>query len=204
MTEPALATRRGARLRCLTAAVVAAALIVGAGTPAGAGNGRHLVKVVNKVDGSHRVKTDLQVTRIRSSHVAPQNGALALASCTDCRTVAVAVQVALVSGDASTVVPVNESVALNVECLRCATAAFAFQIVRSTPAPISLSEDAEEAIEDLEVRIEEVAQSDLDFDSMKHELNAIDDELERLIDAEIARAGQPAGGHDDEDSHTED
>ena len=62
-----------------------------------------------------------------------KNEAYAFASCTDCRTVAVAFQVVLVAGQVDVVVPQNLSGALNYACVRCVTQALATQLVVSVP-----------------------------------------------------------------------
>ena len=58
-----------------------------------------------------------------------RNEAYALASCTNCTTVAVAFQVVLVVGQSDTVAPVNVAVAANGGCLACQTTALAIQLV---------------------------------------------------------------------------
>jgi len=55
--------------------------------------------------------------------------AVAYSSCTDCRTVAVAVQVVLVSGDPDEVGPQNVSLTLNYDCAECESLAAAYQVV---------------------------------------------------------------------------
>lgn len=68
------------------------------------------------------------------------NEAWALASCADCTTVAVAVQVVLVIGGSPVVVPVNAAVAANDQCLRCTTTAIAVQLV------VTLTEEPSAAV----------------------------------------------------------
>ena len=58
-----------------------------------------------------------------------RNEAYALASCTDCVTVAVAFQVVLIIGQSDAIAPVNAAVAGNSGCLRCTTTALAMQLV---------------------------------------------------------------------------
>ena len=58
-----------------------------------------------------------------------RNEAYALASCTDCTTVAVAFQVVLVIGQSDAVAPVNVAVAANGGCVRCTTTALARQLL---------------------------------------------------------------------------
>jgi putative peptide zinc metalloprotease protein len=60
-----------------------------------------------------------------------RNQAYALASCTDCTTVAVAFQVVLMVGEPDEVAPVNEAVAVNHTCVRCSTTAISMQTALS-------------------------------------------------------------------------
>ena len=69
------------------------------------------------------------VTVTDGADVTDVNSAFALASCSDCTTVAVSFQVVLVVGSSSVAAPVNTAVAANDGCLRCVTAALAVQLV---------------------------------------------------------------------------
>ena len=72
-----------------------------------------------------------------------KNEAYAFASCTDCRTVAVAFQVVLVAGQVDVVVPQNLSGALNYACVRCVTQALATQLVVSVPGALTDAQNAQ-------------------------------------------------------------
>jgi putative peptide zinc metalloprotease protein len=90
---------------------------------------------VNTVDGS--VRYDVSFSLVwADDDVLSTNEAYALASCRDCRTVAVAFQVVLVLGSVDVVVPQNHAVAANYNCLECVTFALATQLVVSVPAPL--------------------------------------------------------------------
>lgn len=85
---------------------------------------------VNDTDGS--VVYDVAyalVTITDGDAVTNTNSAYALASCTDCTTVAVSFQVVLIIGQSDVVVPVNTAVAANSGCIRCVTNALAVQLV---------------------------------------------------------------------------
>ena len=69
------------------------------------------------------------VTVTDGAPVTNVNDAWALASCTDCTTVAVSFQVVLVVGQSNVVTPVNAAVAANGNCVRCLTTAMAVQLV---------------------------------------------------------------------------
>jgi putative peptide zinc metalloprotease protein len=66
-----------------------------------------------------------------------RNEAYALASCRDCRTVAVAFQVVLLVGSVDVVVPQNLAAAVNYACVECVTYALATQLVVTLDGPLS-------------------------------------------------------------------
>jgi putative peptide zinc metalloprotease protein len=90
---------------------------------------------VNTVDGSERYDVSFSLVWA-DDDVFSTNEAYALASCRDCRTVAVAFQVVLVLGSVDVVVPQNHAVAANYNCLDCVTYALATQLVVSAPGPL--------------------------------------------------------------------
>ncbi len=110
--------------------------------PPGAGDNQALA--VNTEDGSVRYDVAFALVWADGDTVLDRNEAYALASCSDCRTVAVAFQVVLVVGQADVVVPQNAAVAVNYACVRCVTQALATQLVVTLPA--SLSPDAEQQL----------------------------------------------------------
>ena len=73
--------------------------------------------VENTKDGSSLFKLAFQVRSItQAATVAPGNAAVAIASCTNCQTVAIAVQVVFVVGSPATFAPENAAVAVNTDC----------------------------------------------------------------------------------------
>jgi putative peptide zinc metalloprotease protein len=94
---------------------------------------------VNTKDGSSVFKLAFSVKKVSGDTVSPTNTAVAYASCADCRTVAVAIQVVLVESDATTVAPTNLAIAINDQCTDCETLALAYQYVFGTGEPIKLT-----------------------------------------------------------------
>ena len=84
--------------------------------------------VVNHNDNSYRYAITLKVVQIASDVVTPQNAAVAVASCTDCQTVAISLEGVLVYGDPSVFAPTNLALAYNENCTNCATLAAAYQM----------------------------------------------------------------------------
>jgi putative peptide zinc metalloprotease protein len=93
------------------------------------GGSRNVVTVLNTRDGRFRAEGKAELDRVRGDEVTPTNYAEARASCTDCQTFAVALQVAIYRRGANMVAPVNRALAVNENCTRCVTFARAIQYV---------------------------------------------------------------------------
>ena len=108
------------------------------------GGGHNVVEVTNHTDGRFEARGRVQVDRIDSPDVAPVNLAHAEASCTDCQTIAVAIQVSVYRRGARSVTPQNAAVAINVHCTRCVTVARAIQYVIPVDDPHDLPHRVDE------------------------------------------------------------
>ena len=97
------------------------------------GEGDNQALAVNTTDGSTVYDVAFALVWADQDTVLNKNEAYAFASCTGCRTVAVAFQVVLIVGSADVVVPQNLSGALNYACVECVTAAVAKQLVVTVP-----------------------------------------------------------------------
>jgi putative peptide zinc metalloprotease protein len=90
---------------------------------------------INTKDGSSLFKFAFAIKRVAGEVVDNQNAAVAYASCEDCRTTAISIQIVLVSGSPSTVVPENYSISINENCTLCQTFSAAFQFVIGVEDP---------------------------------------------------------------------
>lgn len=101
--------------------------------------GDNVVVAVNTVDGTSVYEYAAELTWLEDTDLLDErNRAVALASCRDCATRAVAMHVVVSVGSPDIVVPENSAVALNYECESCATDAVAVQLVltlEEAPAP---------------------------------------------------------------------
>jgi hypothetical protein len=113
---------------------------------AGGGGAKNIVRLVNKQDSRLRIKGNIQLNRIPGPTAAPGNVAFSYGSCSDCQTLTVALQINLISRSASVVTPENGAVALNYQCTRCLTAAWALQYVISVDDPTQVPPDVSELI----------------------------------------------------------
>src|SRR4051812_48305661 len=88
---------------------------------------KNIVQVRNLTDGALRVDGRVQLGRIPGSGAGPGNIASAFSSCTDCQTLAVALQINLFTPTATVFTPQNAAVAANGGCNACETVAYAAQ-----------------------------------------------------------------------------
>jgi putative peptide zinc metalloprotease protein len=105
------------------------------------GGGKNIVQVSNKQDGRLLVDGRVQLNTIPAPRVAPVNIASAFSSCTDCQTVALALQVDLYQSGATFFTPQDAAVAVNYACTRCVTIAIAKQWVIPVDDPTNPPQD---------------------------------------------------------------
>ncbi len=158
----------------------------------GAGGADNIVSVQNQTNSSLAARAKTSVAHDPGPTVANVNQAYAHASCTDCRTVAVAVQVVLVEGPTTDFRPTNVALALNENCLRCATFAFARQEVLSPGRHIEISDPAQRAIKQIQAQVSRVASSSETFPQMTADLDNLTQQLVAVVQGEVQRSGTPA------------
>jgi putative peptide zinc metalloprotease protein len=177
--------------RTLIAVISLVTLAFGLAAPAGADDGAdNLVQVRNTQDLATRTRARAVVSENRNPDVTNGNGAVARATCTDCRTVAAAIQVVVVeSASVTNYRPENAAVALNESCTRCATFAYARQVVLTPYRDIRIGDRAEGQIEAISREASRVAASDEDFPTMSADLDRLTERLVAVVQAEIDRVG---------------
>jgi hypothetical protein len=87
------------------------------------------VRLVNKKDGAFLARSAISLHRSSTPNVEPKNIAVAEGQCTDCATMAIALQVFLYQRGAPNIQPQNIALAVNNACTRCITIARAIQYV---------------------------------------------------------------------------
>jgi hypothetical protein len=90
---------------------------------------RSQVMAENTDDNRFMARASIKFRKLKGDDIGPVNIAFAQAKCTDCQTIAVAVQVVVYKRGASNVHPQNVALAANVGCTRCVTIARAIQYV---------------------------------------------------------------------------
>jgi hypothetical protein len=122
----------------------------------GGSGSKQVVKLNNRVDGRLRVKGDIELNILRGDRVTPLNLAQARAECVGCSTFAVALQLDIYKRGADVVAPVNRSIALNEQCLRCITVARAIQYVIPVDDPEQIPERVDGLIRELDRELQDI------------------------------------------------
>ena len=118
---------------------------------------RNVVIVQNRTDGRLRMRGSIQLNRITSSNASPLNMARAYSSCTDCSTLAIAMQLNLISRSTHVASPQNYAVAINYKCTRCHTIAFALQYTFSVDDPRAVPSDVQRLIREMDRELNAIA-----------------------------------------------
>lgn len=109
--------------------------------PNGGGGGKNIVQVINQQDGEMKIDGKVQLNRIPESNAAPVDLASAYSSCANCQTLAVALQINLISKSATYIHPQNAAVAVNYQCTNCHTIAYAWQYNMTVDDPTAVPND---------------------------------------------------------------
>jgi putative peptide zinc metalloprotease protein len=186
-------------MRRLAAVALAAGLAFVAlpTAPAVADDGNNIVSVVNTKDGASLFRMVFDIRRVTGDVVDNGNAAIAYASCTDCKTVAIAIQIVFVTGNPSTIAPENVAIAINESCTACETLASAYQFVISTGGPVTFTKAGWRRLHEIRKGLERLRKGDLPITEIQRRLDALMDELGDVLRTELVPVDQE-GDHDDE------
>jgi hypothetical protein len=108
------------------------------------------VRLVNKKDQGFLARSAISLHRSSTPNVQPKNIAVAEGQCTDCATMAIALQVFLYQRGAPNIQPQNIAIAVNNACTRCITIARAIQYVIPVDDMGAVPEDIRNLMRDME------------------------------------------------------
>ena len=147
---------------------------------------------VNTKDSSSVFRLAFSINRVARDVVDSTNAAVAVASCTECKTVALAIQVVLITGDASVVTPTNVALAFNIECTACETLASAYQYVFDTDgAQVHFTPTGNQRLAEIRHELRQLRHSDLGVVEIQSRVDALMNELSVVLRDELVVAGRP-------------
>lgn len=179
-------------MRRIALALVVAATLVPLQTVTASAQSDSAV-AVNKHDGKSVFKLAFHVRRTMDSDVDAQNAAVAYASCEECRTVAVSIQVVLAQDEVDSANPENVAIAINDQCSECETLAAAYQFVFGTGEPMKFTPEGKRRLADIRRRLHELQKrDDLTLDQLAEEIAKLAAETAEVVDTELVPRGKPA------------
>jgi len=175
------------RISLVPLLAVACALTPSGAQAAPAAHHDNVASAVAETDGSHVADFAWGISRQRGGDVDQLNSAQATARCTDCGARAIAFQIVLASG-AGTVIPRNESVALNVECTRCEVAAEARQFVRVYPQPMRLTAAGMAGLAGVRQDLRSLTEQNLSLAELHQAIEQDEARVTAILDSELVPA----------------
>jgi putative peptide zinc metalloprotease protein len=144
-------------VRKLLASLLALPLALQPAPAAAAGGPSNIVIAMNHSDGRLVVQGNIGLSREPGAIAAPLNFAMAYSSCTDCRTIAVALQLNFATTDAHLITPQNGATATNANCTHCATVAIADQVFYTVDDPTQIPPGVQDSILQLDAALREIS-----------------------------------------------
>lgn len=171
--------------------------------PVAAASGDNAAVAVNTKDGAAVFRLAFSIKKVAGDVVDNANGAVAYASCNECRTIALAIQIVLVTGDPEVVTPENVAIAINENCTSCETLASAYQFVLGTDEEaVRFSPDGQKAINDIRKELRELGKSGLPVDEIQARVKQLMVRLGAVLKTELETVGKPPEnrGHEGTDT----
>jgi putative peptide zinc metalloprotease protein len=148
-------------------------------------SGSNVAVADNTIGGGRVVRVAFDLAWFGGPVVDPVNAAIAVASCTSCTTVAIAIQAVVVFGQPRVFMPTNVSVALNEACTDCQTLASAYQDVIQVSAPVHLSAAGREQVEAVGRALAALAESKLPIVEIQQRADALHRDLVATLGTEL-------------------
>jgi putative peptide zinc metalloprotease protein len=189
-------------MRRLTTILAALALALGlaVGAPASAHADNSAV-TINTKDGSSVFKFAFAIRHVMGDVVDETNSAVSYASCTDCTTTAIAIEIVLVDGSPSTFTPTNQAIAINYQCNLCNTFAAAYQFVIQGTGPMHFTADALKQMEEIRKAIRRLQDQTLSPFELQAALDPLIAQLKDVLATGLVSGPPPDGSEgDNEDS----
>ena len=181
--------------RRIFAVVATAVLAVGlAGArpaTASAQGGDNTAIAVNTKDGSTIFKVAFAIRHVMSDVVDQSNAAVAYASCTDCTTVAIAIEIVLVESNPTVVTPTNLALAYNELCSLCVTVADAIQFVEGTGGVVHFDAEGNQILAQIKRELEELKHENLTLAELQARIEQIRAQIIDVLEHHLVPAGKP-------------
>lgn len=156
--------------------------------------GANTAIAINTKDGSSVFKLAFAIRHVMNGVVDQANAAVAVASCTDCTTIAVAIEIVLVESNASVVTPTNVALAFNDQCVLCVTAAQAYQFVLGTGGPVHFDAEGNRILNEIRHELHDLKKADVTLAELQARLDAIANQIRDVLANHLVPAGKAKEG----------
>ena len=181
-------------------ALLLAFVAPGSATAAG---GDNTAVAINVKDGSSLFKFAFSIKKVTGEVVDNSNAAVAYASCENCRTTAIAIQIVLVSGSPGTVVPENLAISINESCTLCQTFATAFQFVIGVEDPsVGLTKEGKRQLREILREFKALNGEDYTLEEFHARTQALGQRLRTVLQTEL-RSRRPDEPEDEDELEDE-
>lgn len=151
----------------------------------------NVAAAVNTTDGRTVYAISLKIVQTDADTIDATNAAVAVASCADCQTVAIALEGVLVIGDDSNFEPTNIALALNSGCTNCQTLASAYQYIIQNDTRVRISGDGRREIAAVRAGLQSLRHSGLDVFAVHAEVEKYAARLLYVLQNEVYPIGRP-------------
>jgi putative peptide zinc metalloprotease protein len=146
---------------------------------------------IDTKDGSSIFKLAFQIRRVTGDVVDNQNAAVAYASCTECQTVAISIQVLLVAGSPTVFTPENIALAINEQCTLCDTMALAYQFAVGMDTRLKFTPEGNRQLAELRRELEQLRTSNLSAAEIQAQAADIVKQLSTVLATELVGVKPP-------------
>lgn len=152
----------------------------------------NVAAAVNTTDGRTVYAISLKIVQTDASTVDATNAAVAVASCTDCQTVAISLEAVLVIGSPTTFDPTNIALAINTNCTNCQTLASAYQDIVQNNTRVRISGAGRVEIAAIRRDLESLRNSGLDIFAVQQRVNDDAGRFLAVLRNDVIPVGPPA------------
>jgi putative peptide zinc metalloprotease protein len=155
----------------------------------GSSGGDNTAIAVNTKDGSSLFRFAFRITMANGQVTDAGNAAVAYASCTDCQTVAIAIEFVIVEGSPDTFTPTNLAIAENVSCTLCETMASAYQYVIQTSGPVRLTDEGRRQLQQLELELRRLDVTGLTVQQIQAIVDDVTKQMTQIMTTQLVPVG---------------
>lgn len=158
---------------------------------------------INTKDNSSLFKFAFAIKKVTGEVVDNTNAAIAYASCENCRTTAISIQIVLVSSRPGTVVPENFAISINENCTLCQTFSTAFQFVIGVEDPsVGLTKAGKHELREILREFKALKRDDYTLEEFHARTQALGQRLRTVFRTELQ--SRRSGDEDEEEDDVED